>query len=37
MVLEVWITVVELNSLHFSKLFYQGFINDEVLFAVFSR
>ena len=36
-VFEVGITVVELNSLHFGKLFNQGFINDKVLFAVLSR
>ena len=36
-VFEIGITVDKLNGLHFGKLFNQGFINDKVLFSVFSR
>ena len=36
-VIEVRIATVKLYGLHFGKLFYQDFINDKVLFTIFSR
>ena len=35
--LEVWMAIVKLDNLHFSKLINQGFINDKDLVAVLSR
>ena len=34
LVFKVFIGIVKLDSLHLSKLFYQGFVNHKVLFSV---